>query len=83
MRNNASIAQDMMNAGKPEDKMARNSQAMQKSYEQAMEGAKEIAELVQKANSEAAGILTKRADESLKEAQPKKTTEQKPKKSAA
>ncbi len=69
MRNNASIAQDMLNAGKPEDKLLRNSQAMQKNYEQAMESAKEIADLVQKTNSEATNILTKRADESVKKAQ--------------
>lgn len=69
MAQNTAFANDILREGKPEDKIARNSEALLKSYEQAIKDAQEISDMMKKANTEATKILQNRAKESLKETQ--------------
>jgi phasin family protein len=67
LESQSSLASELMKEGKPEDKLAKNAEAIKSSYEKAMANAAEISEMVKKANAEAVGLLNKRVSASLKE----------------
>lgn len=58
---------DLLSAGSPEDKAAKQADIVKTSFEKALSNARELAELVAKSNTEAAEILSKRFSESLDE----------------
>lgn len=63
----SALTSELLKEGKPEDKLAKNAEAIKNSYEQAIANATEISEMVKKANAEAVGLLNKRVSASLKE----------------
>jgi phasin family protein len=67
LESQSSLTSDLMREGKPEDKLAKNAEAIKASYEKAMSNAAEISEMVKKANAEATGLLNKRASASIRE----------------
>jgi len=58
---------EMMGAGSPEDKVAKQAELVKVAFEKALANMKELAEMVAKSNSEAANIISKRVGESLEE----------------
>lgn len=64
----SSLTSELMKEGKPEDKLARNAEAIKNSYEQALANAAELSEMVKKANADAVSLLNKRVSASMKEA---------------
>ena len=67
MQEQSKLTSELLREGKPDDKIAKNAELIKKNYEQAMSNFSEIAEMVKKANSEASGILNRRAKASMKE----------------
>jgi phasin family protein len=67
MEKQSALTSELMKEGKPEDKLAKNAEAIKQSYEQAMANAAEISDMVKKANAEATSLLNKRVSASLKE----------------
>ena len=67
LQSQSSLTSELMREGKPEDKIAKNAEAIKSSYEQAIANASEISDMVKKANAEAVGLLNKRVSASLKE----------------
>lgn len=63
----SALMSDLMTAGSPEDKAAKQADIVKASFEKALSNARELAELVAKSNTEAAEILSKRFSESLDE----------------
>ena len=63
------LASELMREGKPEDKLAKNAEAIKSSYEAAIANAAKISEMVKKANTQAVSLLNKRAAASIKEVQ--------------
>jgi len=54
-------------AGTPEEKAAKQAELMKAAFEKALSNARELAELLAKSNSEAAEVISKRVSESLDE----------------
>ena len=67
MQQNTKYANQIMSNRQPEDKLRKNSDVIRKSYKQAMANAREISNMVQRANAETTKILAKRVDASVKE----------------
>ena len=67
MQHTTIMANDLMSDAKPEDKMKRNAQNLQKGYEQAMKNAKEISDLLKKSGNQTGKILTKRVTETYRD----------------
>ncbi|HYE01134.1 MAG TPA: phasin family protein [Alphaproteobacteria bacterium] len=67
MEEAASMMTQMMAAGTPEDKIAKQADLVKAAFEKALSNVKEIAEMVAKANGEAATVINKRVSESLEE----------------
>jgi phasin family protein len=61
------IISELMSAGTPEDKIARQADLLKAAFEKALANMKEMAEMVAKSNSEAADVLTVRVKESIEE----------------
>jgi phasin family protein len=61
------IVSELMAAGSPEDKVAKQADLVKLAFEKALANARELAELVAKSNSEAADVINKRVSESLDE----------------
>jgi phasin family protein len=61
------IMAEMMGAGTPEDKVAKQAELAKVAFEKALANMKELAELVAKSNTEAANVISKRVSESLEE----------------
>ncbi len=59
------LANETMREGKPEDKLSKNVVHMQKSYENAIESAKEISELIKKANEQTTKLFTSNTSAAL------------------
>ena len=53
--------------GSPQDKATKQAEMMKSAYEHAVANMKEIAELIQKSNGEAVGVLNRRFTEALEE----------------
>jgi phasin family protein len=63
----SNIVTELMAAGSPEDKVAKQADLVKLAFEKALANARELAELVAKSNSEAADVINKRVSESLEE----------------
>ena len=57
----------MLSDGTPEDRVARQTDAIKTAFEQAMANYREMVEMASKANAEALGVMSKRVAESLDE----------------
>jgi phasin family protein len=67
MEQTSSMMTELMAAGSPEDKVAKQADLVKLAFEKALSNARELAELVAKSNSEAAEVINKRVSESLEE----------------
>ena len=67
MEQTSSMMTELMAAGSPEDKVAKQADLVKLAFEKALSNARELAELVAKSNSEAADVINKRVSESLEE----------------
>jgi phasin family protein len=67
MEQTSSMISELMAAGSPEDKVAKQADLVKLAFEKALYNARELAELVAKSNSEAADVINKRVSESLEE----------------
>lgn len=62
-----SIVSELLAAGSPEEKVAKQADLVKAAFEKALANTRELAELVTKSNSEAADVINKRVSESLEE----------------
>ena len=67
MEQTSSMVSELLAAGSPEDKVAKQADLVKLAFEKALSNARELAELVAKSNSEAADVINKRVSESLEE----------------
>jgi len=67
MEEASSVLRDVMTAGTPEDKVAKQTELVQAAFEKAVANMKEMAEMVAKANTEAADVISNRVKENLEE----------------
>lgn len=67
LEESSSYVNQLIAAGTPEEKAARQAEAIKLAFEKSLSNIKELAELVAKSNSEAAEIISKRVSESLDE----------------
>lgn len=58
---------DMMAAGTPEDRMAKQADLTKAAFEKSLANMREIAEMIAKSNSEAADVITQRVSATLEE----------------
>jgi phasin family protein len=61
------MMQEMMAAGTPEDRMAKQADLTKAAFEKSLANMKEIAEMIAKSNSEAADVITQRVSATLEE----------------
>jgi phasin family protein len=61
------ILTEVLGAGSPEDKAAKQAELVKTAFERALSNMKELAELVAKSNNEAANVISKRVSEGLDE----------------
>ncbi len=61
------ILTEVLGAGAPEDKAAKQAELVKSAFENALSNMKELAELVAKSNTEAANVISKRVSEGLEE----------------
>jgi len=61
------IVAELLAAGSPEDKVAKQADLVKSAFEKALANTRELAELVTKSNTEAADVINKRVSESLEE----------------
>ena len=61
------IAKEMMSAGSPQDKVARQAELVKKAFERSSVNTKELIALVTKSQSEAAEVISRRIGASLEE----------------
>ena len=61
------ILTEVLTAGTPEDKAAKQAELVKSAFEKALSNMKELAELVAKSNNEAANVISKRVSEGLDE----------------
>ncbi|QQP90488.1 phasin family protein [Skermanella sp. TT6] len=62
-----SIVSELLAAGSPEEKVAKQADLVKAAFEKALANTRELAELVTKSNTEAADVINKRVSESLEE----------------
>lgn len=58
---------EMMSAGTPEDRMAKQAEITKAAFEKSLANMKEIAEMIAKSNTEAADVITQRVSATLEE----------------
>ena len=63
----SSALRDLMSAGAPQEKIAKQTELVKGVFEKALANLRELTEMVAKSNTEAADVLTKRIGESLTE----------------
>jgi len=61
------MVSELMAAGSPEEKVAKQADLVKSAYEKALSNMRELAELVARSNTEAAEVISKRVSESLEE----------------
>ena len=61
------ILTEVLGAGSPEDKAAKQAELVKSAFENALSNMKELAELVAKSNTEAANVISKRVSDGLDE----------------
>jgi len=64
---NAALASDLMSDGSPEDKLAKNAELMKSTYERSLKNLEEISTLINKHNTDASNLITKRVQDSMNE----------------
>ena len=67
MEEMSGMISDMMSAGSPEEKVARQADLAKQTFEKILSNMKELAEMLSKSNSEAATVINARISESLDE----------------
>ena len=67
MEEMSGMISDMMSAGTPEEKVARQADLAKQTFEKILSNMKELAEMLSKSNSEAATVINARISESLDE----------------
>ena len=67
MEEMSGMISDMMAAGSPEEKVARQAELAKQTFEKILSNMKELAEMLSKSNSEAATVINARISESLDE----------------
>lgn len=67
MEESSAMVSELMAAGTPEDKVAKQAELVKAAFEKAIANMKELAEIVAKSNSEAAEVLSGRVKESIEE----------------
>lgn len=67
LEDNASLAQQIMAEGTPEEKMAKNADLFKKVYERSIKSLKELSDMVGKSNDEASKIINQRVTASMTE----------------
>ena len=63
----SAMSSELMAAGSPEDKVAKQADLVKSAFEKALANSRELAELVARSNAEAAEVVSKRFSESLEE----------------
>ena len=63
----STIAQQLSSAGNPQEMSAKQAEVARKAFEQALANMRELAEMVNKSNTDAFAIINKRVTESLQE----------------
>ena len=63
----SAMISELMAAGSPEDKVAKQADLVKSAFEKALANSRELAELVARSNAEAAEVVSKRFSESLEE----------------
>ena len=66
-QDNSAVAQELLNTGTPEQKVAKQAELLQKNYEKSVANLQEISELLNKSNKGATDIINKRISASLTE----------------
>lgn len=67
MEESSSMMTEMLAAGTPEDKIAKQADILKAAFEKALANMKELAEMVAKSNTEAAEVLSNRMKDNLEE----------------
>lgn len=69
VKDNSSIAQEIINEGSPEDKIARGAELIRSAYERTISGMQEVADIYNKSTKEACDIINRRVSACLEEVQ--------------
>lgn len=80
VEDNSSIAKEALSEGTPEEKIAKNADIFQTTFERNVDNLQELSALINKSNQQATGILNKRVTDSVDEL---KSAIKKPSKKAA
>jgi phasin family protein len=67
MEQSSSMLNELMAAGTPEEKVAKQTEIVKQAFEKALANMKEMAEMVARSNTDAANLLSNRVSESLDE----------------
>ena len=67
MEDQSKLANELMSEGSPEEKISKQADLIQKSYDKSVGNVKELADLVSKSNQEAGELINKRVSASLNE----------------
>ena len=67
MEETSKMVSDLMAAGTPEDRVAKQADLMKSAFEKALANMRELAEMIAKSNTEAAEVISKRVSENLEE----------------
>lgn len=67
LEESSSLVSDFLSNGTPEDKVAKQAEAVKTAFEKALSNIKELTEIVAKSNSEAADVISNRVKEGIEE----------------
>lgn len=67
VRDNSSIAQEIINEGTPEEKIARGAELVRNAYERTVSGMQEVGDICNKSTKEACEIINKRVADCIEE----------------
>ncbi len=67
MQEMSTVMSDLMQAGTPEERVAKQAEVAKQAFERALSNMREIAEMITKANTEAADLINKRISATLDE----------------
>ncbi len=69
VEDNSNLAKEMMSEGTPEEKIAKNAELFKTVYERSIKNMKDLADMINKANTEASEIINKRVTATMNEIQ--------------
>lgn len=69
LKDNSSMAQEIINEGTPEEKIARGAELIRCAYEKTMSGMQEVGDIYSKSTKEACDIINRRVSACLEEVQ--------------